>query len=231
MPPTKQHMKNNTSQKLSKNGGPGLLDILNKGPHEPFSYDYGTVRTYYLSDEIGDPADYIDWFHEMRNARDSDVIKININSPGGNLFTAINFLQVLSETNAHIIVSVEGACMSAATLIFLCADEWELTNNALFLIHNYSGGAIGKGNEMYSDIVNKKAWTEKIFRDSYTDFLTEKELEDLGNDKDLWLNTDQVMDRLKTRSKIREKKHNAAKAKIEKDAKKSIKKVIVEENL
>ena len=217
----------NQLKQMNNNGG--LLDILKKGPRESFSYDYGTVKTYYLSDELGDPADYIEWFYEMRNTRESDVIKININSPGGNLFTAIQFMQVLSETNAHIIVSVEGACMSAATLIFLCADEWEVTNSALFLIHNYSGGAIGKGGEMYSDIVNKKAWTEKIFRDAYTDFLTEKELEDLSNDKDLWLTTDQVMERLRNRSKIRDKKRNAAKVKEAKVKKTSTKKEISEE--
>jgi len=225
----KNNIYNNMNQtKQIKNNG-SLLDILNKGPHESFSYNYGTCHDFYLSEEIGDPADYINWFHEMRNARDSDVIKIHVNSPGGNLFTAIQFMQALSETNAHIIVSVEGACMSAATLIFLCADEWEITDNSLFLIHNYSGGAIGKGGEMYSDIVNKKAWTEKIFRDAYTDFLTEKELEELSNDKDLWLTTDQVMERLRNRSKIREKKHSIAKLKAEKNAKKSAKKEIVEE--
>jgi len=210
------------------NGQKGLMEMLKTGPRESFSYDYGTVKTYYLVDDIGEPSEYIEWFHEMRNARDSDVIRIIINSKGGELFSAVQFLQVLSETNAHIIVSVEGACMSAATLIFLAADEWELTNSALFLIHNYSGGAIGKGGEMYSDIVNKKAWTEKIFRDAYTDFLTEKELEELSNDKDLWFTTDQVMERLENRNKIREKKRNVAKAKIEKDVKKSSKKEIIE---
>jgi len=38
---------------------------------------------------------------------------------GGNLDTAIQFIRVLGETQAEVITSVEGSCMSAATMIFL----------------------------------------------------------------------------------------------------------------
>jgi len=195
--------------KQTKNNG-GLLDILKKGPHESISYDYGVVRTYYLSEELGDPADYIDWFHEMRNARDSDVIKIVCNCYGGNLFTTIQFMQALSETDAHICVSVEGACMSAATLIFLMADEYQITNHSQFLFHNYSGGSAGKGGEMYNDIINKKKWTETLFAEMYADFLTPEEIKDLSHDKDIWLDANQVLERLEKRGKMIEKKAKKA---------------------
>ena len=132
----------------------GLLDILKGGANDCFSSDYGAIKEYYLSEEIGDASDYIQWFHDIRNSRPSDVVKIHINCPGGNLFTTIQFMQALSETEAHIMVSVEGACMSAATLIFLMADEYMITDHSMFLFHNYSAGTAGKGGEMYHGIVH-----------------------------------------------------------------------------
>lgn len=180
--------------------------MLKPSLHEPFSYDYGTVKAYYLSDEINEPADYIGWFQEIRNARESDVIKIHINCPGGNLFTTIQFMQALAETSAHIIVSVEGACMSAATLIFLMADEYQITNHSMFLFHNYSGGSVGKGGEVYNDVINKRKWTETLFKEMYADFLTETEIKELSNDKDIWMDAAQVLERLEKRGKIIQKR-------------------------
>lgn len=196
----------NTKTKNNK----GLLDLLTSGPPDSFSSDYGCVREYYLSDEIGPPSEYISWFHEIRNCRETDAIKIHINCPGGNLFTTIQFLQALQETEAHIIVSVEGACMSAATLIFLVADEYMITNHSMFLFHNYSAGTVGKGGEMYHGIVHERKWSTGLFRDMYTDFLTDGEIADMANDKDIWLDANQVLERLEKRGKLIEKKAKKA---------------------
>jgi ATP-dependent protease ClpP protease subunit len=188
----------------------GLLDrILNGGVEDSFSTEYGSIKEYYLSDEIGDASDYIGWFHEMRNCRSTDLIKLHINCPGGNLFTTIQFMQALSETEAHIIVSVEGACMSAATLIFLMADEYMITNHSMFLFHNYSAGTAGKGGEMYHGMVHERAWSAKLFKDLYSDFLTESEIKDMLEDKDIWMDATEVLNRLEKRGKKIQKRIQA----------------------
>lgn len=180
----------------------GILDQLLKGSaNDCFSSDYGAIKEYYLSEEIGDPSDFISWFHDIRNSRPTDVIKIHINCPGGNLFTTIQFMQALSETEAHIIVSVEGACMSAATLIFLMADEYTITDHSMFLFHNYSAGTAGKGGEMYHGMVHERNWSAKLFKDLYSDFLSDVEIKDMLEDKDIWMDASQVLDRLEKRGK------------------------------
>jgi len=183
-----------------------LIDMLKGGPPDSFTADYGCMREYYLSDEIGSPSEYIDWFHEIRNCRKTDAITIHLNCPGGNLFTTIQFLQALSETEAHIIVSVEGACMSAATLIFLAADEYMITNHSMFLFHNYSAGTVGKGGEMYHGMVHERKWSTALFQDMYTGFLTPDEIIDMTNDKDIWLDSNEVIERLEKRGKMMQKK-------------------------
>jgi hypothetical protein len=197
----------------------GLLDLL-KGSQggEVYTTDYGSVKEFYLSSEIGEADEYVSWFHDIRNSRSSDIIKIHINCPGGNLFTTIQFLQALADCEARIVASVEGACMSAATLIFLCADEFQITNHSMFLFHNYSSATAGKGGEMYHGMVHERKWSEALLRDIYEDFLTEAEISDLINDKDIWMEAAEVLLRLEKRGKTVEKKTKAARKTAEKHA-------------
>jgi len=115
----------------------------NNWVREPKSIN--AVYEFYILGEIETPECYIDMFDTIRNARDADIVKIYLNSMGGDLFTAIQFRRVMAETAATTVCSVEGACMSAATMIMLAADEVELSDNSSFMIHNYSSGAFGKG--------------------------------------------------------------------------------------
>jgi len=179
----------------------GFLDLLTGGVADCFTSEYGSIKEYYLCDEIGDASNYIQWFHDIRNSRPNDIIKIHINCPGGNLFTTIQFMQALAETESHIIVSVEGACMSAATLIFLLADEYMITDHSMFMFHNYSAGTAGKGGEMYHGMVHERNWSAKLFKDMYSDFLSETEIQAMLEDKDIWMDAHEVLERLEKRGK------------------------------
>lgn len=195
-----------SKKKIFRKTNNGLIDLLKGADTHSYSNDYGKFYEYYLSDEVEDPSDYADWFQEIRSTRSSDAIKIHINSPGGNLFTTIQFLQCLAETEAHIIASVEGACMSAATLIFLAADEFQIAPHSMFMFHNYSGASFGKGGEMYDNVVHERKWSEKLLTDMYSDFLTKGEIESLLNNKDIWMDSDEVITRLKKRDAIFKKR-------------------------
>jgi ATP-dependent protease ClpP protease subunit len=162
----------------------------------------GVLHEFYLSGEIEEASKYINWFDTIRNAVKGDIIRININSFGGDLFTAIQMIRVLQETEADVICSVEGACMSAATMIFLQGSTYEVSDHSMFMFHNYSGGTIGKGGEMYDNILHEKKWSEKLLREIYEDFLTEVEIESILNNKDIWMDSDEVIDRLKTINKM-----------------------------
>lgn len=162
---------------------------------------YGHVHSLYLSGEIGDAEEYNEWFELIRNASENDIINIHINSPGGQLYTAIQFLRVLAESNAQIIGSVEGLCASAATLIFLACEQQQITSHSAFMFHNYSGGTIGKGHEMHSQIDFEKKWIESLSRDVYRNFLTTSEIDSMLEGKDFWMTSDEVWERLQKRQK------------------------------
>lgn len=154
---------------------------------------------FYLSGTIGDAEDYVQVFDMIRHANEQDIIKIYINSPGGNLFTALQFGRAIADCSGTVIVSVEGQCCSAATIIALAADMVELSNHCVWMCHTYSGGAIGKGNELHAQMDFESKWSEALFRDVYDGFLLDKEIDSMLAGRDIWLNSNDVMKRLEQR--------------------------------
>lgn len=162
------------------------------------------VHKFYLSGEIKAPSEYVPWFETIRNASETDVVVLHINSYGGDLFTAIQFMRAMAETKANIVASVEGACMSAATVIFLSAKNWEISRHSMFMFHNYSSGSFGKGGEMYDNIVHEREWSQKLWKDVYSGFLTDGEINSILQNKDIWMSGEEVSKRLQ--SKVKPKK-------------------------
>ena len=179
---------------------------LDDSSNRPKPRPLGILHTFYISGTIEDAKQYNEWFEVIRNANETDIIKLHINSPGGDLFTAIQFMRVLNESDAVIVASVEGACMSAATMIFLCANQFEISEHSMFMFHNYSGIAFGKGGEMYDNITHERKWSEKIMRSVYRDFLTEEEIKAILDNKDIWMEGEEVLKRLKNKQKVLEEK-------------------------
>jgi ATP-dependent protease ClpP protease subunit len=187
-----------------------LMELLTGGEKKRNYFHHrpvANIHEFYLVGEIKRADEYIDWFDIIRNAGKNDVVNIHINSYGGDLFTAIQMIRVLGECEGTVICSVEGACMSAATMVFLCADGFEVSGHSMFMFHNYSGGTIGKGGEMYDNIVHERKWSEKLLREIYNNFLTEDEIVSVLNNKDIWMDGDEVIKRLESmKEKVNEDK-------------------------
>ncbi|NBP03129.1 MAG: hypothetical protein EBU90_24060 [Proteobacteria bacterium] len=165
----------------------------------------------------------VEMFDVIRNTSETDIIKLHINSSGGHLFTAIQFMRVLAECQAQVICSVEGACMSAATMIFLSGNAFEISEHSIFMFHNYSSIIMGKGGEMYDNIIHERKWSEKILRGSYKNFLTEEEISSILDNKDIWMDGEEVLKRLKKKQETVEKMIDD-KTKVNKNATKTRKK-------
>ena len=173
--------------------------LLGKGVKQDdrtFHKQLVNVHEFYLSGEIESPEEYIQWFDTIRHAGETDVIKIYINSPGGDVFTTIQFMRALKETPANVVMSVEGVCASAATMIFLCGDSFEVSDHSMFMFHNYSSGVFGKGGEMFDQLKHEREWSAKLLKEVYKDFLTETEINSILDNKDIWMDGEEVIKRL-----------------------------------
>ena len=113
--------------------------------------------------------------------------------------------------------------MSAATMIFLAADMYEISDHCFFMFHNYSGGTFGKGGEMYDHIVSERKWSDKLVNKVYNEFLTPEEIKSILDNKDIWMDGDEVkirlekkIDKLNAEAEAEEKKITDAVEALEK---------------
>ena len=166
------------------------------------------VYDFYLTGNIGDSKEYQDWNQIMRSATENDAIVIHINSNGGEIFTAIQLMRSMGDSQATICASVEGMCMSAATLIFLCADVVEVSEHSHFMFHTYSSGNWGKGSEQLQGVMADDKWARHLFNQVYKGFLKPQEIKDLIDGKDLWMNPAEVNKRLAQRNTIAKRAKN-----------------------
>jgi hypothetical protein len=69
----------------------------------------------------------------------------------------------------------------------------------MFMFHNYSGGTIGKGGEMYDNIMYERKWSDRFMRSVYAGFLTDDEIKSILENKDIWMEPEEVFKRLNKR--------------------------------
>lgn len=194
-----------------------------RGGLSAFCRPISHIHEFYISGPIGSPEHYAAMFAEIRMAPEQDTVYLHINSPGGNAFTCIQFLRVLFETRATTVASIEGMCMSGATMIFLACEHHEITNFSVFMIHNFSTGNMGKGHEIYDNAVYTKNWSEELLNKMYHEFLTTEEIKQVLDGKDLYLHGEDVNRRINKRNakfkQERKKAQEQAKAVTSKKAK------------
>ena len=174
-----------------------------------FNRPTGQILDFYLNSTIGSPEEYAEWNQILRSSGEQDVVYLHINCYGGQALTAVQLMRAISESRATVVASVEGACMSAATFLFLMADVCEISDHSIFMFHNFSGGTIGKGNEMMAQVHHNDKWARNLMESIYQDFFTQDEINSILEGKDYWLSPDEVTERLEKRNDILEKQKKA----------------------
>lgn len=74
-------------------------------------------------------------FAKQLLAIDASTIHLRIDSPGGDVFDARAIYTQIKQHPARVVAHIDGLCASAATYIALAADEIEMTDGAMFMIH------------------------------------------------------------------------------------------------
>lgn len=160
-----------------------------------------SIHHFYIVDEINEVAPFLDMINILKTAEAHDTVFINLNTPGGNLYTAIQLMSAIRQSNATVVTCIEGMVASAGTLIFLAGHKHVVNANCTFMIHNYSHGAWGKGNEVALRVKHSEHYFNKLAHDMYGNFLTSEEITEVVNGKDFWMESEEVLARLdKTKS-------------------------------
>lgn len=156
----------------------------------------GNDHTVFLTEAFADPSMYNKLCYCLMNASEEDQFKLVINSLGGTLDSAFMITDAIVKSKAHVTAYLAGTVASAATIIALSCDTLETTDNLSFMIHNYSSsGMQGKGHEMKARQTFIDKELNKSFNRYYKGFLSQQEIEDVIEGKDIWLNSEEVMQR------------------------------------
>ena len=155
----------------------------------------GRTTDIYLTDNISYPSEYNKMCYVLDTARTGDVVTIHINNGGGSIDSAFQIINSMKNSKAHIIGKLSGTVASASTVISLYCHELIVADFTAFMIHNYSGGVVGKGHEIKAqqDFVDRELNT--AFRSIYSGFLTEKEMSQVINGRDIWIGKDEILSR------------------------------------
>ena len=83
------------------------------------------------------------------NGADSKDVEIQISSPGGFVYPGLEIYNLLRNYEGHVTTRLMGLAASMASYIAMVGDYIIAEDNAVFMIHNASGFAMGDHNTMY----------------------------------------------------------------------------------
>jgi len=175
----------------------------------------GKQYHFYISDSIGAPKDYVEMIQRIKAAGPHDVIYIYLNTPGGYISTGIQIISAMKMSQGHVVTVLEGEVCSLGTLLFLHGDEMVVNDHCLFMIHNHSGGAYGKGHEYLASATATARWYAELARDTYLGFMTEEEINRMLAGEDFWMTSSEVRERLQLFVKHLEAEQKAKEAEKE----------------
>jgi ATP-dependent protease ClpP protease subunit len=159
----------------------------------------GRQTNVYLTNSIEAPAEYNQLCHILDNAYKGDTVTLHINNGGGYVDSGFMIVNSIKNSKAKVTAKLSGTVASVATIITLACSEIEIAPYINFMIHNYSsgGGGASKGHELRAMVEFTDTQLNKAFSSVYANFVTSHEIELIIAGKDLWMGTDEVIQRFK----------------------------------
>lgn len=145
---------------------------------------------------IGDASEYLEDFKVYREAGPNDIVKIHINTPGGNFDTLAQLIANIRNCQAQVICFLEGSANSAGGALFLQGDMFVVSENCEMLIHESTMGAYDSSHKAHKQFMFALDRIKNAFRDWYKDFLTDDEMEAILHGDDIWLSSEEISERL-----------------------------------
>jgi len=160
----------------------------------------------YIDKEIEEPSEYRELISILFNATENDTVNMFINSPGGQLSSALAIVEGLKMTAAEVTAVIIGECHSAASIISMYCDRVAVLDSAHSMVHTASFGSMGSTGNVKSHTDFTVRQVEKLLHETYEGFLNKEELAKVKQGVELWFDADEIRSRMATRIKLLETK-------------------------
>lgn len=151
---------------------------------------------------IDEPSQFSNIISVLNMMEEGDTFTLNLQSGGGSLDATDALIHAMRKTKGDIHIVATGNCSSAATLILLEAHSFELSDGFNALLHCGSLGTIGNLSEYKQQTAFYGKFMENTLRNAYCGFLSEKEIADMLDGKDIWVNAEEWTDRHEQRNEF-----------------------------
>ena len=169
-----------------------------------------TQLTVYLDEGIQSAKYYRPLIEHMQNLTENDIVVLRLNNHGGLLDGAIAIMNAMNDTEAQVQVQVDGACISATSLIALSAPVISLQPHSYMMLHSGSFGTAGKQENVEAHVEFLSPKVKRLMKEVYADFITDAEFSDISKGREMWLDTAEIHRRLQRREDIRSKREETA---------------------
>lgn len=144
----------------------------------------------YLGEVINTPYSYRDLYSLLRNASVEDTIVFYLANHGGHFEALSQLANAVHDCVAVVQMVVDAPCYSAGAMFAVLGDNLVMKPGTFLMFHNYSTGAMGKGNALIDQVVQEDAWARAQYQRLLKDFLTDKEITALAKDQDVYVHAD-----------------------------------------
>jgi ATP-dependent protease ClpP protease subunit len=167
------------------------FQVRTKAQHQ-FSVD--------IDEPFIEPSYYRNVIRMLQNAAEDDIVVFYINSPGGALSSLQSLLEALKSCDATTVAVLVGQAASAASIFSLHCDFVEVTDSAHMLCHYISYGTGGKGADVLAHVNHTTKISNKLMQDTYKDFLSPSEINELIEGREIYLDCDDIRARLQKKA-------------------------------
>lgn len=133
--------------------------------------------------------------NRLQEAEPDDALEIHISGHGGYISEGIilfNLINSMYKTRSTGYLNY-GYSMNA--LAFLFCNERIVFEHSEIMFHTYSAGFGGKRDDILSQIAHTDKHLQKFFHKVLTPYFKDKEIKAMGESKDYWLNSFEMLER------------------------------------
>lgn len=137
-------------------------------------------------------------YNELWNAGENDTLELRINSNGGMVNEGAQFYSIIkNKFNGRTTTILDNKGYSMGALTFLFGNERVVTERADLMLHDYSGGVVGKGGEIQARNEHTQVFIRDFFKKILleTGYLSKKEFDNMLIGQDFWMSIDELCER------------------------------------
>lgn len=174
----------------------------------PYSYPRGMIHVLRFDSDIDEPEYYSYFCDVLLSATQDDIVEVYFSTGGGNGSSMISLMNLLGTCRAETHGFLLSEASSAGSYLFLCCDNHHVGKYSRMLCHTVSYGLGGSHHEVKAYVDYMDTEERRLVKDIYEYFLSEDEIGQLLNGKQIYLNDSEIIQRLEKRAELLEAEHS-----------------------